>query len=177
MKKVLCFVMLFILSVSLTSCAESPRPDIETLSQKMSMINENYAFDYFDMFVYDDAYHVTFSLCSEDDILLTIHTDAAGNIENVTVIAQAENMKTPGERNAYMNFSSAVIDCFTQLSDREKAERDKNLSYKNPQSYFSDLYEKYSSLRYNFIFSSNSAYISLYCEYFEVMNLTQSDIL
>ena len=176
MKKALCFAFCFFVLFSLTSCSEDARPDMETLSRRMSLINENYAFDYFDAFIYDDAYHITFSLCSEDDVLMSVRTDKAGNIDEITVIAYAEKMKTEGERNAYMNFSSAVIDSFAQLSDKEKIEKNKKLSYRNPKRYFSDLYEEYSSLRHNFIFSSNSAYISLYCDYYEIMDLTESDI-
>ena len=164
--------MVFIILFCFSSCSQETRPDMETLSKRLSVINENYAFDYFDAFMYDGAYHVYFSLCSEDDILLSIHTDGNGKIDDMTVIAYAENMKTEGERNAFMNFSSAVVDCFTQLSEKEKKEKEKSLSYQKTNLYFSDLYETYSSLRNNFIFSSNSAYISLYCEYSDVIDIT-----
>ena len=172
MKKAVCIIMLFVCLFCFSSCVEDARPDMETLSKRMAVINENYAFDYFDAFLYDGAYHVYFSLCSEDDILLSIHTDSNGNIDDVTVIAYAENMKTEGERNTFMNFSSAVADSFTQLNEKEKKEKEKNLSYLKPNLYFSNLYETYSALRYNFIFSSNSAYISLYCGYSDVIDLT-----
>lgn len=175
MKKTVCIILVFIILLSFTSCTQEARPDMEALSERLSAINENYAFDYFDAFMYDGAYHVYFSLCSEDDILLSIHTDDAGNIDDVTVIAYAENMKTEGERNAFMNFSSAVVDCFSQLSEKERNEKDKTLSYRKPKLYFSDIYETYSSLRYKFVFSSNSAYISLYCEYYEVMDITEEN--
>lgn len=174
MKKTVCFIMVFFVLFCFSSCSQEARPDMETLSKRLTVINVNYAFDYFDAFMYDGAYHVYFSLCSEDDILLSIHTDKNGNIDDVTVIAYAENMKTEGERNAYMNFSSAVIDCFAGLSEKEKKEKEKNLSYRKPSLYFSDLYETYSALRYNFIFSSNSAYISLYCEYSDVIEITSA---
>lgn len=173
MKKSVCIIMCFVILLGFSSCTVESRPDMQMLSERLSLINENYAFDYFDAFIYDGAYQIYFSLCSKDDVLLSIHTDKNGNIDDVTVIAYAENMKTDGERNAYMNFSSAVIDCFTELSEKEKNEKEKSLSYMKPKLYFSDLYETYSALRYNFVFSSNSAYISLYCEYFEVMEMTE----
>lgn len=172
MKKAVCIIMIFVFLFFCSSCSQDARPDMETLSNRLSVINENYAFDFFDAFMYDGAYHVYFSLCSEDDILMSLHTDKDGNIDDVTVIAYAENMRTQGERNAFMNFSSAVVDCFSQLSEKEKKEKDKSLSYQKPNLYFSDTYEKYSALRYNFIFSSNSAYISLYCEYSDVIEMT-----
>ena len=176
MKKAVCIIMIFILLFCFSSCTQDARPDMETLSKRMAVINENYAFDYFDAFLYDGAYHVYFSLCSEDDILLSIRTDSDGNIDDVAVTAYAENMKTEGERNAFMNFSSAVADCFAELSEKEKKEKEKSLSYRKPNLYFSNLYETYSALRYNFIFSSNSAYICFYCEYDDVIDLTHEQI-
>ena len=172
MKKIVAIILCVVFMVSLSACTEESRPDMTALSERLALINEYYAFDYFDAFIYDGAYHIYFSLCSEDDVMLSIRTDEAGNINDVTVTAVAEKMKTDGERNAYMNFSSAVIDSFTDLSEKEKKEKEKSLSYQKPKLYFSDLYETYSALRYNFIFSSNSAYISLYCEYYEVMDMT-----
>lgn len=172
MRKTVSVIMCFMLLFSLCSCSEEARPDMETLSAKLGEINENYAFDYFDAFLYEGAYQLYFSLCSEDDILLSICTDKDGNIDSVTVTAYAEKMKTDGQRNAFMNFSSAVIDCFASLSDRERTEKDSKLSYKKPNLYFSSLYETYESLNYNFIFSSNSVYISLFCEYFEPVELS-----
>ena len=172
MKKTVSIILCIVFLVSFSSCTEEERPDMTALSERLALINEYYAFDYFDAFIYDGAYHVYFSLCSEDDVMLSIHTDEVGNIDDVTVTAVAEKMKTDGERNAYMNFSSAVIDSFTGLSEKEKKEKEKSLSYQKPKLYFSDLYETYSALRYNFVFSSNSEYISLYCEYSEVMDLT-----
>ncbi|MBO5935484.1 MAG: hypothetical protein J6Q94_08350 [Clostridia bacterium] len=164
----LCFIILF----GFSACTEEARPDMTALSERLALINEYYAFDYFDAVIYDGAYHVYFSLCSENDVLLSLHTDEAGNIDDVTITAVAEKMKTDGERNAYMNFSSAVIDSFTSLSEKDVKEKEKSLSYRKPGLYFSDLYETYSALRYNFVFSSNSEYISLYCEYTEIMEVT-----
>ena len=50
------------------------------LSERMALVNEHYAFNYFDTFVYDGANRIFFSLCSENDILLTINTDENGKI-------------------------------------------------------------------------------------------------
>lgn len=161
----LCFIMIF----SFSGCTEPDRPDYEMLSERMAQINEHYAFEYFDMFLYDGAYHVYFSLCSEDDVMLSMVLDENSNIYSVTVTADKTKMTTDGQRNAYKSFSSAVISSFAQLSDKEKKELSENLSYENINFYFSDLYETYSALRYNFTFSSNSQYINLCCEYVEVM--------
>lgn len=172
MKKAVLPIICFALIFSLSSCSEEARPDMEALSAELAEINENYSFEFFDAFLYEGAYQLYFSLCSEDDILLSVCTDEEGNIDSVTVTAYAEKMKTDGQRNAFMNFSSAVIDCFTALSDKEKAEKNSSLSYKKPNLYFSSLYETYESLNYKFIFSSNSVYISLFCEYFEPVELS-----
>ena len=172
MKKIVCVFLCFIILFGFSACTEEARPDMTALSERLALINEYYAFDYFDAVIYDGAYHVYFSLCSENDIMLSVHTDNDGNIDDVTVTAVAEKMKTDGERNAFMNFSSAVIDCFANLSEKEKKEKEKSLSYRKPRLYFSDLYETYSALRYNFVFSSNSEFISLYCEYAEVIDVT-----
>ena len=172
MKKIISVFLCFIILFSFSSCTEDARPDMTALSERLALINQYYAFDYFDAVIYDDAYHVYFSLCSENDVMLSVHTDNEGNIDNVTVTAVAEKMKTDGERNAFMNFSSAVIDSFADLSEKEIKEKEKSLSYRKPGLYFSDLYETYSALRYDFVFSSNSEYISLYCEYTEIMKVT-----
>ena len=172
MKKIISVFLLFVILFGFSACTEDARPDMTALSERLASINEYYAFDYFDAVVYDGAYHIYFSLCSENDVMLSVHADNEGNIDDVTVIAAAEKMKTDGERKAYMNFSSAVIESFADLSEKEKKEKEKSLSYKKPGLYFSDLYETYSALRYNFVFSSNSEFISLYCEYTEIMEVT-----
>lgn len=161
----LCCLLIF----SFSGCTEPERPDYELLSERMAQINQHYAFEYFDMFRYEGAYHVYFSLCSNDDVMLSFVLDENSNIENVTVTADKSKMTTDGERNAYKSFASAVISSFADLSDKEKKELSENLSFENTNFYFSDLYETYSALRYNFIFSSNSQCINLYCEYVEVM--------
>lgn len=169
MKKFFAVLMCFIMIFSFAGCTEPDRPDYELLSERMSEINEHYSFQYFDMFLYEGAYHVYFSLCSEDDVMLSMVLDENSNIDSVTVTADKAKMTTDGERDAYKSFASAVISSFAQLSDKEKSELSKNLSFENTNFYFSNLYETYSALRYNFIFSSNSQYINLYCEYTEVM--------
>ncbi len=172
MKRIIAIFLLFAVLISFPSCSENARPDIPILSERMASINENYAFDYFDTFVYEGAEHVFFSLCSEDDVLLSLETDDDGNIDAVTVTAFAGKMTSEQEKMAFLNFSEAVIGSFATLTEKEIAEKNKNLSSGNTQMYFTDLYETYSSLRNNFIFSSNSSCICLRCEYFESENLT-----
>lgn len=169
MKKILALFLFPLILISLSSCASDSRPDCAALSERLAVINEKYAFDYFDMFLYDDTYHVYFSLCSANDALLSINIDPEGNIDDLTVTANAENFKSDNERTEFMKFASAVIDSFASLSEKEYSEMEENLSFKKPERYFTDLYEKYSSLRYNFIFSSNAEYICFYCEYYEIM--------
>lgn len=174
-KRIIVAILLFAIAISFSGCAEEPEPDMSILSQRMAQINENYAFDYFDSFVYDGANRIFFSLCSENDVLLTVNTDSEGKIKKVNITAVQDSMKTEGERQAYKNFSSAVINSFATLSDKEIRERDKELSYNNTKIYFSDLYETYSSKRYHFVFSSNSEYISLDCEYYEQYDVSEKN--
>ncbi|MBQ8210552.1 MAG: hypothetical protein IJZ35_08230 [Clostridia bacterium] len=173
MKRICAFLLILTLIFTLSGCSESSQPDYELLSKRMSEYNEHYAFEYFDMFQYDGAYHVYFSLCSEDDIMLSMTFDEENNISSVAVTAESAKMTTDGQRNAFKSFTSAVTNSFCTLSDKEKSEL-KNLSTENINLYFSDIYETYSALRYNFIFSSNSQYIVYFCEYVQVMeDLTQ----
>lgn len=170
MKKFIPILLCLSLLTCLTSCTQPDRPDYELFSKRMSKVNEHYSFEYFDMFLYDNAYHVYFSLCSEDDLMLSLTIDDNGNIDSLTVTADKSKMTTEGERNAFKSFTVATINSFAQLSDKEYSSLKKNLSYENTNFYFSDLYETYSSLRYNFIFSSNSQSINFYCEYNEVID-------
>lgn len=172
MKKFAAAFVFPLILLLLSSCTAEGRPDCAVFSDRLSKIDERYAFDYFDMFLYDDTYNVYFDLCGKDDVLLSVNTDSSGNIDNLTVTANIESFASDNERNEYMKFACAVTDSFARLSEKEKKELDENLSYKNPELYFTDLYETYSALRYNFIFSSNSEFICLYCEYYEVMELT-----
>lgn len=169
MKKITVIILCLLFLIPISGCTEPDRPDYELLSQRMSKINEHYAFEYFDMFLYDNAYHIYFSLCSEDDLMLSLTIDDNGNIDSLTVTADKSKMTTEGERNAFKSFTVATINSFAELSDNEYSLLKKNLSYENTNFYFSDLYETYSSLRYNFIFSSNSQSINFYCEYNEVI--------
>lgn len=169
MKRAVFGFILILLIFTFSSCSQSGRPDYELLSDRLSQINEHYAFEYFDMFLYEGSYHVYFSLCSQDDVMLSIQLDDNCNIENVTVTADKGKMTTDGEKNAYKTFASAVISAFCELSESEKKELSNTMSYENINFYFSDLYETYDALRYSFIFSSNSQSINLYCEYVNVI--------
>ena len=168
MKRICACLLSFAFIFLFSGCSESSLPDYELLSQRMSEINEYYAFDYFDMFQYNGAYHIYYSLCSDDDILFSLTFDQENNISSVTVIAEKSKMTTDGQRNAFKSFSSAVIKSFCTLSDKETSKVNK-MSVQNINFYFSDIYETYSALRYNFIFSSNSEYIIFHCEYVQVM--------
>lgn len=169
MKKISAVLLILFILFSFSGCSENSRPDYEMLSERLAESNEHYAFDYFDMFLYDGAYHVYYSLCSEDDIMLTMVLDDEGIIDSVCVTAEKAKMTTDGQRNSFKSFSSAVINSFCTLSDKEKSELKNTLSLENVNFYFSNLYETYSALRYNFIFSSNSEYIIFNCEYVQSM--------
>lgn len=168
MKRICACLLILSVLLSFSGCSQSDQPDYELLSKRLSESNEHYAFDYFDMFQYNGAYHIYYSLCSEDDILFSMTFDDENNVASVSVTAEKSKMTTDGQRNAFKSFSSAVINSFCTLSDKEKSEVNK-LSVQNINFYFSDIYETYSALRYNFIFSSNSEYIVFYCEYVQVM--------
>lgn len=161
----ICIFMIF----SFSSCSEPSRPDFSMLSERLGAINENYHFEYFDMFLYDGAYHVYLSLNSQDDVLLSMIFGENGNIDSVTVVADKEKTDSPAGRKAYSDFVSAVIDIFTQLSERERTELYEAVSVRNTDAYFTDRYERYQSLRHNFVFSSDSQGVSFYCEYYEAM--------
>lgn len=168
MKRICAFLLALTVIFSFSACSESSTPDYELLSKRLSEINEYYAFNFFEMFQYDGAYHTYYNLCSEDDLLLSLTFDEENNISSVTVTAEKSKMTTDGQRNAFKSFSSAVINSFCTLSDKETAEV-KKMSVENVNLYFSDIYETYSALRYNFVFSSNSEYIIFHCEYVQVM--------
>lgn len=169
MKKCVALILCMLIIFSFSGCSEPARPDYEMLAERMAQTDESYYFEYFDMFFYDGSYHVYFSLCSEDDVMLSMEFDENCNIDSVTVTADKSKMGTAVEKSAYKSFASAVISSFAVLTDKEKKELSENISFENTDSYFSDIYETYSALRYNFIFSSNSQSINLYCRYFEVM--------
>lgn len=169
MKKAVGIFLVLVMMFTFAACSEETRIGYNTLSDRLGKINENYKFEYFDLFLYDETYHVTFSLCSEDDVMLSLHTDDNGAIEDLTVTAKADKMKTDGERNAFASFAAAVVSCYADLSEKEQKELTGKLSFGNPKRYFSDLYETYTAQRYRFIFSSNEKFISLYCEYYEIM--------
>ncbi|MCD7774356.1 MAG: hypothetical protein LUH40_02080 [Clostridiales bacterium] len=160
--------------LSFGGCTGESRPDYAELSRRLSEYNENYAFEYFDMFLYEGAYQVYFSLCSRDDVLLSMNFGEDGSIDNITVTACSDSMKTTGERAAYCSFALSAVSAFTMLSTEDIAKIQRNLSFDDTNIYFSDLYETYTLSRYNFIFSSNSEYICLYAEYFEEMELSGS---
>lgn len=168
MKRICAVLLVLTVIFSFSACSESSIPDCELLSKRLGQTNEYYAFDYSDMFQYDGVYHVYYSLCSEDDLLLSLTFDSNNNIASVTVTAEKSKMTTDGQKDAFKSFSSAVINSFCNLSDKEQSEVNK-MSLQNINFYFSDIYETYSALRYNFIFSSNSEYIVFFCEYVQVM--------
>ena len=113
-------------------------------SERLGAIDERYGFSYYDMFIYENEHHVYLNICKENDVMISFTTGNNANIENLTV--------------------TAFSDTTTTVEEKETC-----LSYNNTDMYFTDIYETYSSLRNNFIFSSNPTFMCLYCEYYEVM--------
>ena len=138
-------------------------------SERLSGIDERYGFGYSDMFIYENEQHVYLSINKENDIMLSFTTGNNANIENLTATVFSDTITTQEEKEEIRKFFSAFIDSFAMLSEKEKKEKETCLSYNNTGMYFTDIYETYSSLRNNFIFSSNPTFMCLYCEYYEVM--------
>lgn len=168
MKKV-CAVLLIFVCLLFSSCSSEDRIGYKMLSDALSQYSENYTFEFFDMFIFEHTYHTYLSLYSDDDVMLSMQIDEYGNIDAITVTANREQMKSAEAKNAFKNFACAVINCYASLTSKEYSELSNELSYDDPNEYFSNHYEKYSSQRYHFIFSSNSEYIFLNCEYYEIM--------
>ena len=170
MKKLCCLLIAFCM-LFLCSCSAEARPDVTMFADRLALCDERYYFDYTDMFIYENITHVYLSLCSVDDVMLSFEMGTNGNIDSVTVTAFSDMMNTSEAREELKTLFCAVVDSFSLLSEYETEEKNKSLSYMNPDLYFSDIYETYTSLRNNFIFSSNSMYMCLYCDYYEVMSL------
>ncbi len=171
MKKIISFTILIAILFSFSSCSSEKRPDIIMFSERLANIDERYGFDYFDMFIYEYEHHVYLNICKENDAMLSFTTGHNGNIENLTVTAFSDTSATAEEKEELKKLFNSVIDSFAMLSDKENEEKEKSLSFNNTDMYFTDLYETYSSLRNNFIFSSNPSFMCLYCEYYEVMSV------
>ena len=170
MKKIFYLTVCFVLMLTFSSCSSSARPDIMRIAQRLTATDEKYSFDYFDMFIYDNVYHVYLSLCEEDDVMISFETDTDGNVNNVTVTAFADSMNNPQSAEELCSLFCAVIDSFATLSQRETDEMNSALSFCDTAVYFTDVYETFTSLRNNFVFSSNSRYMCLYCDYYEIMS-------
>ena len=171
MKRIFVSLLSLILIFTFSSCTSQARPDIITFSKRLSAVNEHYGFDYFDLFIYENIYHTYLSLCEENDVMLSFQLSQNNNIENITVTVFSDMVKTENAKNEISKFFSTCIDSFALLSEKEKQEKDENLSYNDTSLYFTDLYETYSVLRNNIIFSSNPVYMCLYCEYSESVSL------
>lgn len=169
MKKIISFTLLITVLFCFSSCSTQTRPDILMFSERLADIDARYGFSYYDMFIYENEHHVYLSICKENDVMLSFTTGSNGNIENITVTAFSDTIPADKEKEELQKVFNAVIDSFAILSDKEKEEKEKCLSYNNTGIYFTDIYETYSSLRNNFIFSSNPTFMCLYCEYYEVM--------
>ena len=171
MKKIISLLISVAVLLSFSSCSIEKRPDIIMFSERLANIDSRYGFDYFDMFIYENEHHVYLNLNKENDIMFSFVTGNNGNIENLTITAFSDTTTTAEEKEELKKLFNAVIDSFAMLSEKEYNEKDENLSYNNTDMYFTDLYETYSSLRNNFIFSSNLSFMCLYCEYYEIMTM------
>lgn len=169
MKKIISLILTASVFLMLAGCTQEARPDYEYLSAQLSEINEKYGFEYFDMFIYEDAYQVYLSLESEDDVLLSFHTDENGSISDITATAYGKTTSDDRKKAAYRDFVQNLIGVFCNLSNEDRNGVNENLSYDSIDKYFTDLYETYTCGRYNFIFSSNSEFTYTYCRYFEAM--------
>ncbi len=168
MKKTISLILMISVLFGFSSCSTEARPDILMFSRRLAEIDERYGFDYSDIFTYENEHHVYLNICKENDVMISFTTGNNANIENLTVTAFSDTTATQTEKEELKKVFDAVIGSFAMLSEKEKKEI--CLSYDNTGIYFTDIYETYSSLRNNFIFSSNPTFMCLYCEYYEVMS-------
>ncbi len=167
MKKILSLILIFTTFLTLCSCTSTARPDINTFAERMGKLDERYSFDYFDMFVYDDAYNVYLNICEPSDVMLSFKIDDGGNIDMITLSAYFTSVKTEDAKNEVQKLCFAVISCFADISEKELTELKQTLQYENTAKYFTNIYNTYSTNRNNFTFSSNKTYLCFCVEYKE----------
>ena len=168
-KKLLIFPLAVILLIC-PSCTESVKTDWNGLSERLENIDGKYAFDWFDMIFYDNAYHVFLSLDGKDDAVLSM-TEEDGVITSVTLTSSSKNL---GEAS-YDVYAKAVKDimkAYTMQNDDEISKTAEALGTDLTADYFHETYTTYTSGRYNCSFSSNSLFIAFCCEYFEAEELS-----
>lgn len=174
MKK-FCLILITVMLLTFSACSSEQRIGYQNLSDNLREYSENYAFEYTDMFILEHTYQTYLSLSSENDVLLSMNLDEKGNIDGLTVTAHKNKINTNAEKEALQNFLSAIIDCYTDLSAKEYKELREKLSYNNTNEYFSNFYERYSSKRNHFVFSSNSEFVFFDCEYYEAIETTSDE--
>lgn len=153
----------------LSACRGEVKPDITALGEKMGRINPDFAFDYFNSFVFENAARVYFSIDGEDNALLTLSTDESGAITAINITAGRSGITTEAQKKQLASLFAAAAEAYALLTEKERSDCYAALSFDNTEAYFTDLFEQYRAQRYIFTFSSNSEYISLDIEYSDIV--------
>lgn len=118
MKKTAALSVITALVFSFSACVKDKRFDYSELNLRLGKEAPEFVFDENGLFCSDGVYYVFYSLCSEDDMLLTLKEDEKGRLTRVCLTLDAE--KAEKGADAFSRLSLALAKIFIPELDTVK---------------------------------------------------------
>lgn len=159
--KRLIYVLLVMVFVLCAGCTAPQRFGMQELSRRLEEQNERYAFSLDAVTLYNEYYHIPFSLEQEEDLLLSCKEDENGQLTQLLLTAEKDTAPT----DDFLTLSQLLLEIFCNVSEYEAAAMAEEAGMTGADVLFSDHTGKAEKGRYSFTFFSTPLSITAILTY------------
>ncbi len=168
MKKWICGLLAVILMLC-AGCTASQRFGMQELSRRLGEQNERYAFSLDGVSLYNEYYHIPFSLEQEEDLLLSCKEDENGQLTQLLLTAEKDTAPT----GDFLAFSLLLIEVFCNVSSYEAVALAEQAGLTGEDVLFADHTGTAETGRYSFTFFSTPLSITAILSYDDAIVVTE----
>ncbi|MBQ3517760.1 MAG: hypothetical protein IJA31_00415 [Clostridia bacterium] len=145
-----CSLFLAITLVLCAGCSAPSRFGMQELSRRLEEKNERYAFSLDGVTLYNEYYHIPFSLVQGEDLLLSCKEDEKGQLTQLLLTAEKETAPA----DDFLAFAQLLIEVFCSVNEYEAAAMTEEAGLTGADALFSDHTGTAKKGRYSFTFFS-----------------------
>ena len=160
MKKIIAVILAFVLLLCV-GCSESTRFGMQELSRRLAQQDEKYAFSLDNVSLYNEYYHIPFSLVQEEDLLLSCKEDADGNLTQILLTAEKDTAPTAD----FMRLAELLIAVFFGVKEQNAKALAEEAGMADESVLFTDFTGTAKNGRYSFTFFSTPLSITAILTY------------
>lgn len=160
MKKIIAVILAFVLLLCV-GCSESTRFGMQELSRRLAQQDEKYAFSLDNVSLYNEYYHIPFSLEQEEDLLLSCKEDADGNLTQILLTAEKDTAPCAD----FLHLACLLIEVFFGVNANEAKQLAEEAGMTAESVLFTDHTASAKKGRYTFTFFSSPLSITAILTY------------